>query len=207
MEIFSISVWDINKKLEALQKTAIKAIVVSTNDINFQMNKTDKTLTDPKTVISGEYYDFFDVFSKKALNTVAEYSKYDHRIRLLKKYKNLNHSLLCEMLQEQLEFVKKFLEDNLKKRFIEASSLSYSSSILLAKKPRGDIKFHVDYWQLNKITKKYAYSIPLIKKTLIQLKSAKIFLKIDIQQLFHKLKMAAELEDLTTFALRFRAYK
>ena len=68
---------------------------VSADNINFQMNKTDKAPTDPKIVVPEEYHDFLDVFSKEASDTVAEHSKYDHKIRLLERHKNLGHSPLC----------------------------------------------------------------------------------------------------------------
>lgn len=109
------------------------------------MNKANKLPINPKIMVLEEYYDFLDIFSKKTLNTVTKHSKYNHRIRLLERYKNFGHSPLCRMLQKQLEFVKKFLENNLKKKFIKASSLFYLLPILLAKKPKGDIKFCVDY--------------------------------------------------------------
>ena len=111
------------------------------------------------------------------------------------------------MSTPQLEFVKKFLEEHLKKIFIEASSAPCSSPILLAKKPGGGIRFYVDYWKLNKLTKKDAYPLPLIAKTITRLKKAVIFMKIDIQQAFHKLRIAVESKDATIFASRFRAYK
>ena len=57
------------------------------------------------------------------------------------------------------------------------------------------------------MTKKDAYPIPLIAETLTQLSYARVFTKIDIQQIFPKLRMAAELEDLTTMIMRFSAYK
>ena len=91
------------------------------------------------------------------------------------------------MSVHQLKFMKKFLEEHFKKGFIEASSVSCSSPILLAKKPGGEIRFCVDYWKLNLLTKKNVYSLPLIAETIIRLKKAVIFTKIDIQQAFHKL--------------------
>ena len=72
---------------------------------------------------------------------------------------------------------------------------------MLAVKPEGDIRFCVDYRRLNKLTKKNAYPILLIEEILAQLKNAKVFMKIYIQQAFYKLRMAANLEDLTMFAL------
>ena len=111
------------------------------------------------------------------------------------------------MLVPQLKFVKKFLEEHLKKRFIEASSAPCSSPILLAKKPGGGIRFCVNYWKLNLFMKKDAYPLPLIAKTMARLKKTIVFTKIDICQAFHKLRMAIQSEDATTIASQFGAYK
>ena len=111
------------------------------------------------------------------------------------------------MSEPKLQFVKKFLEEHFKKGFIKASSASCFSQIMLAAKLGGGIRFCVNYRGLNKLIKKDVYPIPLIEKTLAQLKNAKIFTKIDIHQAFHKLRMAADLEDYTTFASRFGVFK
>ena len=94
-----------------------------------------------------------------------------------------------------------------KKRFIETNKAPCSLSILLARKPRGGVRFCVDYKKLNALTKKDAYLIPLIAETLAQLKSAKVFTKINIYQAFHKLRIAASSENLTTMATQFDVYK
>ena len=78
---------------------------------------------------------------------------------------------------------------------------------MLAAKLGKGIKFCIDYKRLNKLTKKDTYPISLIEETLTQLKNAKVFIKINICQVFHKLEMAADLEDYITFALQFRAFK
>ena len=113
VKIFAVSICNIDKRLKLLQE--IEVAIVSVNNINFQINKADKPFIDPKTVVPKEYYDFLDIFSKKALDTVAEHSKYDYKIKLLEGHKNLGYSFPRRMLQEQLEFVKKSLENNLKK--------------------------------------------------------------------------------------------
>ena len=166
-----------------------------------------KTPTDLKTVVPKEYHEFLDIFLKKASDTLSPHLKYDYQIRLLEGYRDHGNSPLSKMSEPKLQFVKKFLEEHLKKRFIEASSASCSSQIMLAVKPEGGIKFCVDYRRLNKLTKKDVYPIWLIKETLAQLKNAKVFTKIDICPVFHKLRMATDLEDYTTFALRFGAFK
>ena len=121
--------------------------------------------------------------------------------------KDHSQAALRPMSNERLVFIKKFLKDNLKKNFIEASSTFCSLSIMLTVKPEGGIRFCVNYQKLNKLTKKDAYPILLITETLAQLSHAKMFTKIDIWQAFYKLCIAAESEDLTTMITQFEAYK
>ena len=197
VEIFAVSMQNIENELNAI---LIK-------DIEYQLNNTTKAPTNPKTMVPKEYHRFLNVFSKEASNMLSPHSKYDHQIHLVEGYKDHGNSLLSKMFEPKLQFVKKFLEEHLKKEFIKASSAPCSSRIMLAAKPRRGIKFCVNYRRLNELTKKNAYPIPLIKETLAQLKNAKVFTKIDIRQVFHKLKMAADLEDLTTFVSRFGVFK
>ena len=192
------------------KKQKAKIFAISMRNIEYQLNKGTKPLTDPKTVVPAKYHDFLDVFSKEVLDTLRLHGKYDHKIELLKDKdlaSDLGHSALQGMSTPQLKFVKKFLEEHLKKDSIEASSAPCSSPILLAKKPDRGIRFCVDYRKLNKLTKKDAYPLPLIAKTIARLKKAVIFTKIDIRQAFHKLRMAVESKDATTFASRFGAYR
>ena len=197
VKISAVSMQDIKNELNAI---LIK-------DIKYQLNKTVRTLTNPKTMIPKEYHKFFNVFSKEAFDTLSSHSKYDYQIRLLESYKDHGNSPFSKISEPKLQFVKKFLEEHLKKSFIEASNVPCSSRIMLAAKPGRGIRFCVDYKRLNKLTKKDAYSILLIEETLAQLKNVKVFTKIDIQQAFYKLRMVADSKDLTIFALQFGAFK
>ena len=197
MEIFAVSMQDIENELNT----------ISMKDIKYQLNKMAKTSTDPKTVVPEEYHKFLDVFSKEALDTLLSHSKYNHQIRLLEGYKDYGYNPFSKMSEPKLQFMKKFLEKHLKKKFIKVRNTPCSSRIMFAAKPGGGIRFCVDYRCLNELTKKDTYLIPLIKETLAQLKNSKVFTKIDICQAFHKLRMAADLEDLITFTLQFGAFK
>lgn len=116
-------------------------------DIKYQLNKKTKLITNLKTIVPLEYHDFLDVFLKQASDELKLYSKYNHKIKILKnsKLSDLRHSAFCGISIPQLESVKKFLEEYLKKKFIEANSAHYSSLILLAKKPSRGVRFCVDY--------------------------------------------------------------
>ena len=131
-------------------------------------------------MIPEKYHKFFGVFSKEALNTLSPYLKYNHHICLFEGYRDHSNSLFNKIWESKLQFVKKFLEKHLKKKFIETSSTPCSSRIMFAARSGGGIKFCVNYRRFNKLTKKDAYPIPLIKETLTQLKNAKVFTKIDI---------------------------
>ena len=185
----------------------VEIFVISMRDLEYQLNKAKKHITDLVIVVPECYHEFLDIFLKKTSDKVSLHSKYNHKIKLLKKYKDHGQTALCEISKPQLEFVKKFLEEHLKKNFIEASKVPCSLPILLAKKPGQSIRFCVNYKKLNAFIKKDAYPIPLIAEILAQLKSAKIFTKINIRQAFHKLCMAVSPKNFTIMAMRFGAYK
>ena len=70
------------------------------------------------------------------------------------------------MLKEELLVLRKTLTELLDKGYIYASNLSAAALVLFAKKPRGGLRFCIDYRRLNAITIKDRYLIPLITETL-----------------------------------------
>ena len=96
---------------------------------------------------------------------------------------------LYSMSQDELKVLKKYLEKHLSKGFIRASSSPTTFPILFACKPRGGLRFCVDYRQLNAMTIKNQYPLPLIKETLERICKAKIYSKIDIIAAFNCLRM------------------
>ena len=184
----------------------VKVFIISIRDINYQLDKNKRPSTNPIIRVLEYYHDFLDIFLRDASNTVSAHSKHNNVIRLLSE-KDHSQATMRPMSNEKLIFVKKFLEDNLKKDFIEASSTPCFLSIMLAVKPGGGIKFYVDYQKLNELIKKDAYPILLIAEIIAQLSHTRVFTKINIWQAFHKFCMAAKLEDLTTMITHFSVYK
>lgn len=158
----------------------VDIFTVLMQNIKNQLNKAKKPATDPVTKVLECYHDFLDIFSKKNSDKISLHLKYDHKIELLNRSKDHGQIVLRDMSKPQLEFVKKFLAKNLKTNFIKASRALLSLLILLAKKLEDGIRFYIDYWRLDKLTKKDVYFIPLIAKTLAQLKGTKVFSKINI---------------------------
>jgi len=75
------------------------------------------------------------------------------------------------------------------------------------KKPSGGLRFCIDFRKLNAITRKDRYLLPLIDETLARISRAKIFTKLDIRQVFHRIRIDLASEDLITFRTRYGAYK
>ena len=92
IKIFVVFMQDIKNKLNA----------ISIKDIKYQLNKTAKTPTDPKTVVFEKYHEFLNGFSKEASDTLLPHLKYDHQIRLLKCYRNYGNSRLSKMSELKL---------------------------------------------------------------------------------------------------------
>ena len=79
---------------------------------------------------------------------------------------------MYSMSDSELQEVRKWIEENLSKGFIKASSPSYASTILFVKKKDGSLKLCVYYRALNDITIKDRYPVPRIEETLNQIRGA-----------------------------------
>lgn len=190
------------------KKSDVQIFSVTLEDIDFELNKKAKPITDPKSIVPSEYHDILDVFSKEKADELPPHRKYDHKIELLDGEQGPSHAPLYSMSEGELQLVKAFLKEHLDKGFIVPSSAPFASPVLYARKPNGGLRFCVDYRRLNAITKKNRYPLPLISELMTRLSRAKVFTKIDIRHAFNRIRMASEKdEDLTTFKTRFGTYK
>ncbi len=111
------------------------------------------------------------------------------------------------MLSYKLQKIKKYLEENLKKKFITFSKALFASSILFVKKKDDSLHFCVNYWKLNALIKRDHYSILLINELLTWIQDSKYLTWFNIIITFNKLRMSSESENLTTFVTFFNVYK
>ena len=136
-----------------------------------------------------EYHEFATLFSQEKSNKLPSHRFYDHIIPLLSD-KEPPKGSLYNMSRDELLVLQKYLKEHLFKGFIQVSSSSAASSIIFVKKPGGGLHLCVNYCEINNLTVKNRYSLPLIRETLNLMASSVIFIKLDIIAAFNKLRMA-----------------
>jgi len=182
--IFSTSVYEINQALSVGEQV-----------------KKPKEL-DLKDYVPAEYHEFLPLFSEPLAKNLPPHRPYDHKIPLREGF-TPPFGPLYLMSSTELQTLKKWLEENLSKRFIRASSSPAASPILFVKKTDGSLQWCVDYCGLNEGSFKNCYPLPLRQETLMRLSKAKYFTNMDIRCAYNLVRMAKGEEWKTAFRTRY----
>ncbi len=195
IKIFFLIISEINKALSSVEGFA------KLNEMIFVMS-----LNELKKKFSIVYYNFLNVFDKEKTTQLPLHRSYNHKIELEDENQS-SRSRLYLMLSHKLQKIKKYLEENLKKKFITLSKAFFASSILFVKKKDDSLRFCINYWKLNALIKRNRYSILLIDEVLAWIQDSKYLTQLDIIAAFNKLRMSSKSENLTTFVTFFDVYK
>lgn len=108
----------------------------------------------------------------------------DHHIPLVEGAKpvNLRPYRYKPALKDEIE---RQVSEMLRSGVIQPSQSSFSSPTLLVKKKDGTWRLCIDYRQLNSITVKSKYPIPVIEELLDELAGSRWFSKLDLRASYH----------------------
>ncbi len=195
VKIFTLIISKINKMLSLIKDSAKLNEMISV----MSLKKLKKKLL----IV---YHDFLNVFDREKTTQLSLHRSYDHKIELEDESQS-SRSRLYFMSSHKLQKIKKYLEENLKKKFITLSKASFASSILFIEKKDDSLCFCVNYWKLNALIKRDRYSILLIDEVLTWIQDSKYLIQLNIIVAFNKLCMSTESENLITFVTFFDVYK
>ncbi len=195
IKIFFLIISEINKALSSVEDFAKLNEMISVMSLN-ELKK--------KLLIV--YHDFLNVFDREKTTQLLSHRSYDHKIEL-EDEDQFSRSWLYLMLSHKLQKIKKYLEENLKKKFIIFSKALFASSILFVEKKDDSFRFCMNYRKLNALIKRDRYSILLINEVLAWIQGSKYLTWLNIIITFNKLRMSSKSENLTTFVTFFNVYK
>src|SRR3954471_6297466 len=149
-----------------------------------------------------EYYDIFP----DDLPGLPPYRSVDHAIELVNSAEPPHRSIYV-LSQEELQILKKTLQELLDLGLIQPSKSPYGAPILFVKKKDGSLRMCVDYCALNKLTIKNRYPLPRIDEIFDRVQGTKVFSKLDLRSGYHQICIQDNDIPKTAFRTRYGHYE
>ena len=161
---------EIPPKLQAppialINAAAFKWACKMEGSVTFQLNITPSNIKGHAANLNSEsvdmetvpeaYWDFSDIFSKAKADTLAPHRPYNLKIAL-EDSATPPQPLIYSLLNSKLGTLQEFIDKHLNIGFIRLSHSSHGAPILFVKKKDGSLRLCMDFWSLNKVTKKTA---------------------------------------------------
>ena len=156
-----------------------------------------------------DYYNYINIFDKSQTNILSLYCFYDYKLEFAKSAnKNtLFKHRVYSISKYKFEQIKKYLDKHLKKEFIVSSYALFILFVLFTKKSNEELRFCVDYKNLNAIIKKNRYFILLINEIIAKIQDCKSLTRLNIIIIFNKLRIHSNNENFITFVISFKIYE
>jgi transposase InsO family protein len=156
--------------------------------------------------VPDEYSEFRHLFEEQQQETLPQHQEWDHEI-VLEEGKKPKHGPIYRLSVSELEALKEYLDENLRKGFIQPSTSPAGYPILFVPKKDGKLRLCVDYRGLNAITVKNRYALPLISELQDRFQGAQWFTKLDIPGAYNKIRIKEGDEWKTAFRTRYGHYE
>lgn len=144
-------------------------------------------LSNIKNILNNElplhYIKFTRVFSKKEAGILPS-EEISHIINI-EEEKSPLYNILYPLAPHELDTLQRYIKEMLLKGWIQPSSSPAAAPILFIKKPDSGLYLCINYQKLNIITSKNCYLLLQIDKMFDHLLEAKIFIKLDLHDIYY----------------------
>jgi hypothetical protein len=113
------------------------------------------------------------------------------------------HKLIYKLSENELKILKKYLDENLEKEYIQYSINSVGAPILFILKKDRSFRLYVDYRNLNKIIVKNRHSFFLMGEILNRLNGVAVYTKLDLKKTYYRIRIKKKDEWKTAFRIRY----
>ncbi|GBG81923.1 hypothetical protein CBR_g34105 [Chara braunii] len=114
---------------------------------------------------------------------------------------------VCRMSPQELEELRKQLDELLEKGWIRPSSSPFGAPVLFVPKKEGELRMCTDYRGLNAITVKDAEPLPRINDLLDCVQGCKYFTKIDLKSRYHQIEVHHDDQNKIAFRTGYGHYE
>jgi len=130
-------------------------------------------------LVPTRFWKWKKVFGKKELERMPVQKPWDHAIELKEGFVP-RKGKVYSLSRDEREEVQAFVEDQLRKGYIQPSKSPQTLPVHFVAKKDGKQRMVQDYWHINEGTIKNAYPLPLIVDILDGVGTRKVFTKLDL---------------------------
>ncbi|KAK6213447.1 reverse transcriptase domain protein [Colletotrichum tabaci] len=175
-------------------------------DERFESFINDQREEERLSPIPAEYRSYKKLFAEELETGLPEHGPWDHEIPI-KEGEHPKFHKLYGLNENQREELDKYINKNLRKGYIRPSTSPAGYPILFVPKKNGKLRLCVDYRQLNDITIKNSYPLPLITELRDLLYGAKWFTALDLKGAYNLIRIKEGEEWKTCFRTRRGNYE
>ena len=139
-----------------------------------------KSEAEVKKLVLEQFHRWIKVFSKKQLERMPTQKIWDYAIDVKEGFV-LRKGKVYLLSREEREEVREFIQEQLRKRYIQLSKSPQTALVFFIGKKDGKKQMVQDYRYLNEWTIKNNYSLSLISDVLENIGIKKVFTKMDLR--------------------------
>ena len=159
------------------------------------------------TKVPAKYSNFADVFSPDLASELPKHTGINDHIIKLEDGQQPPYESIYSLRPVELKTLKAYIETNLANRLIRPSKSPASAPILFNRKSNGSLQLCVNFWNLNNLTIKNRYLLPLIRELFNRLGRAKRFTQLNLTSVYHRMRICKGNKWKTAFRTRYGHFK